>query len=381
MEDQNANTSNQEQEQSRSIIDGLLGNPPTAVNNQAEGQDSADQKEAPAENQEQNANEVNNNQEKIPSTDIYQGLAEISNGLIKSEDDFKSTIEKVGKYSGLESQLEQLTKENEALKNVNPFPNDYIKTLSELYASGAPAEKIETFQRINALGDVNALTSEEALKWQLREKYNLTHEQAEIKLRNTYKLDEFQFTEDEVESAKIDVKIAGDEAKAYLKGLQKSFEVAAPEQEAVDTPEQIAEKQKQFEAKVAPVITNIEQELPSYFTKINVNGKEGDLAQTIDLPLPEAMQKSIAAQTRDFAIVNNIDTSNPEHVSGLKEYAKNLAKIQMFDAWIIDATSKKEVSIREEFNNPGNINRGKDNPTAPSKTGLQSSASRVAETM
>jgi vacuolar-type H+-ATPase subunit I/STV1 len=313
-----------------------------------------------------------------PSIDLYQNLAEISEGLVKSEDDFKSIFQQAKKVTDLENQYESLAKERDALKNSNPYANEYVQKLNDLYQSGADATKINLFNRINQLGDLSQLSSNDAVKWQLMEKHSLTEQEAETKIRNTYKNDEDLYSEDEIAAANIDLKIQGDEAKTYLKGLQASFESKVAVAEEKETPEQIAQKTLQYETQLNPITKAIEQELPSYFSKINVNGKQGDAALTIDLPVPAEVQTSIAAQVKDYATNFQVDLSKAENVKGLKDYAVSLTKIAMFDAWMIDASNKREEAIRKEFHNPANINRGTDNPAAPAKTAREAVASKIA---
>lgn len=317
-----------------------------------------------------------------PSTDIYQSLAEISNGLVKNEEDFKGTISKVAQYTDLESKYNAQTEELKAIKEVKPFANPYLEKLNELYKSGADQNKIDLFQRINALGDTKDLSSKDALKWQLREQYGLTDEQAETKIRNSYKTDDTVYTEDDVKAANVDMLIDGNKAKEYLKGLQVSFETPAPTPAApTETPEQIATKARDFEAKVVPVVSIIDQELPGYFTGINSNGLEGDKANTVDLPVPADIKSEVTAEVKQFAINNQIDITNPEHIQALKDYAKNLTVIKMWPKWIVDASNKTDAALRAEFNNTDSIDRGKANPDAPQKTTREQAAANVAETM
>ncbi len=328
-----------------------------------------------------------------PSTEqtpnIFESLSEISNGLINNEDDFKGTIEKANQFTELETKYSTTLAENETLKNANPFANEYVQKLNALYSSGADADKITRFNRINQLGDIDALDSRAAVKWHLMDKFNLSESEAETKLKSTYKTDEALHSEDEIASSNIDLRIAANDAKSYLKEQQTSFEVKIPEvsttaaatEEVKETPEQILAKQQEFETKIAPVVQNIEQELPTYFANVNTNGLKDDKAITIALPVPTEVQTQISSLVKQYASANQIDTSNPTKVQELKTYASNLAKMIMFDAWVIDASNKREESVLASLHNPSNIDRGKNNPQAPAKTSEAATASTVASTM
>lgn len=379
-----SNQSTESQQNHRSALDEILGNTPAAP--AVPPQDTPNT--PPADNNPPAPPAIpsgdappippENKQEGAPSTDWIQKLTEISGGLITTEDDFKGTIEKVKKFGDLESQNQTLSQELEAAKNVNPFANDGIKKLNELYASGATPEQITLFNRINQLGDVMALSSRDAIKWQLQQKHNISESEADIMLKTRYKTDDTLYSEDEVSAANIQMKIEGDEAKSYIKGLQVSFDTKAPEAPVTETPEQLQQKADLYELQVTPIVKSIEQELPTYFAKINVNGLQGDKAETIDLPVPDEVKTHIASEVKKYATQYNIDLSKPENVKGLQDYAKNMTKMAMFESWIIDASNKREEKIREEFNNPSTINRGQDNPAATPPNARQARASAVA---
>jgi len=382
MVDNSNNQENSSEQNHRSALDSLLGITPTVVEPQpaAAVVEPTKPVDPVTPGTEVPKTEVNTPLAEEPSKEWYQNLAEISEGQVKTEDDFKSILERAKKGIDLESQYQTVAQERDALKNAKPYANEYVQKLNELYESGADASKINLFNRINQL-PIADLSSKDAVKWQLMEKHGLTESEAEIKLRNTYKNDDTLYSEDEVAAANIDLKIHGDEAKNYLKSLQASFESTAPEAVAQETPEQIAQKTLQYENQLNPIAKAIEQELPSFFSKVNVNGKQGDAAQTIDLPVPAEVQTHVAAEVKNFAKANQIDISLPENVQGLKDYAINLTKIKMFDAWMIDASNKREEAIRAEFHNPATINRGPDNPAAPAKSSREAAASRVASEM
>jgi len=380
---ESSNQTNSSEENHRSAINELLGYEPTTTQATAvETQPAAAVVESATETAPVTEEKPENTpQTEEPSKAWYQNLAEISEGQVNSEDDFKSVFERAKKATDLESQFQTVAEERDALKNAKPYANEYIEKLNDLYKSGADLNQINLFNRINQLGDVKELSSKDALKWQLMHKHNLSDQEAEIKIRSNFKNDDTIYSEEEVAAANIDLRIQGDEAKNYIKSLQASFENTAPEVVKQETPEELAQKDLQYENQLTPIAKAIEQDLPSYFSKINVNGKTGDAAQTIDLPVPAEVQLHIATQVKDYAKNFQVDLSKPENVQGLKDYAVNLTKIAMFDTWAIDISNKREEAIRAEFHNPASINRGADNPAAPAKSTREAVASKVASTM
>lgn len=88
-------------------------------------------------------------------------LGGLSKGAISSVDDFNSMLEKANGYGELTSKLQETEQ-----KLVDVYPNEYVKTLSELYKGGASTEQISMFQKLNALGDISKLSDKDAIVYQ-----------------------------------------------------------------------------------------------------------------------------------------------------------------------------------------------------------------------
>lgn len=347
--------------------DGEQGKPKNSSNTppSTEGDDKKNDNKKPAEN--------------TPEPDYGSYLTTISEGAVKSEDDFRAILGSAGKVSVLESQITELTGQLDSLKNANPFANEYVKRLNELYASGADPSKIKAFNRINQLGDINELSSQDALIYDLQEQHNLTKEEAMKVIANKYKTDETKFDEDEIDLARIQMKMDADNAKARLQEKYKaSFETEVKQEEPKETPEQIEQKKQEFFKKITPIAQSIEQNLPNYFNSVNVNGKQGDEAVSISLPVPPEVASGVREEVVKFAMNSGIDGTSPEGKADLEAYAQNITKIIMFDAWAIDISNKREEAIREEFHNPATIDRGKDNPATPEENSYAAVASQIA---
>src|SRR5690606_25539994 len=81
-------------------------------------------------------------------------LEESSEGLFKSVDDFKSSLTKVKEFDELKAKYD--AKEQE-VSSISPF----AKKLIELEKSGKTQDQIDTFIKINRLGDLSQLDPKE----------------------------------------------------------------------------------------------------------------------------------------------------------------------------------------------------------------------------
>lgn len=96
----------------------------------------------------------------IPQTPDYNTiLDEMSGGVFKSVDDFKAALPKIGEYDTLASQKAELEAKLNGL--IEPA-NDYVKRLNDFVKSGASADQIRNFQRVNQIGDPTQLAPIEA---------------------------------------------------------------------------------------------------------------------------------------------------------------------------------------------------------------------------
>lgn len=97
-----------------------------------------------------------------PSFDFNKYLAENSEGLFQSEDDFKSSLTKVKEFDAVKAELDQVKAEKETL-----FANPFIKTLNEMHKNNATPEQIKEFTNLYELGDMSKLDPKEALVQEL----------------------------------------------------------------------------------------------------------------------------------------------------------------------------------------------------------------------
>lgn len=276
----------------------------------------------------------------------------------KSPEELKELVNKGKSYGDLESRSTTLTQELESLKTaqpVDPFANDYIKKLNELTKAGAPPEQVKLFTEINSL-DVKALSPVEAKELALRYEHGLTAEEAKNMINSMYKLDPEVYEKAIVDAENVRLKVESKKDAEYLEKLQTNAAINPAETQQAEYAARIEEYAK----KVEPIAKSIQESLTA-IKGVNLNGKQGEDAILIDLPVSEETRAKLTDVVTQYAVQNNIPLTN-EGTQHLKEFAENLALIDNWKSMAIDIASKTEERIRAEFHNPSSIQRGIDNP-------------------
>lgn len=349
--------------QDDAILDAILNNTPLPTEEQPANPESgsaAPEEKPAAANPEAAAPEKAENPEAAAanSTDWFSEVNKTIGTEFKTPEELKEIVTKGKGYSDLENQLATANQElatAKALQEVSPFANDQIKKLNELTMGGATPEQIDLFNKIQPI-DVKALSPEEAKKLALQFDHKLSASEAETMIKSSYKLDESIHDKEIVDAEKIRLKVDAQKDFKYLEDLQ----VKAAENPANAQKQQTENLVKEYTAKVAPIAKSIQDSLTA-IKGVNLNGKEGAEAITIDLPISDESRSKISDLVTQYAVANNIQL-NDQGLAHLNEFAQNVALISNWDNMAKHIASKTEERIRTEFHNPSNINRGDDNP-------------------
>ncbi len=318
-----------------------------------------------------------------PTFNLDEELQKLTNGEITSKDQLSEILGKTKGLSELEAKLKTFEDENTSLKsqvNTNPFANDQIKKLNELYQKGASENTIEAYLRINKVPNIDDLEPLEARKLALQIKEGLTVQEAEEYVRGTYKLSvEDQDDPEEVAKAKMDairLKVDSNSDKEFLKTHKAEVSQAPVDNSAIESQKQAESHQKHVEL-LTPIAKSIVNELS--FKDININGKDGEAAIKMDLePTPES---KAFVQERLLKVVNEQGVNIPNTEEGkkqLQEVASNILVLQNWKKWLADSTNTREKDVRAEYHNPTKVDRGNDNPT-PGLTSKEELAQWVIE--
>lgn len=297
-----------------------------------------------------------------PAVTPSNWISEVSKSIgvdIQSVDQLKDLAKKATEYDGLESQKTILNQELEKLKaekSVNPYANDYIKKLNDLVAQGRSKDDIKAFETINSVGELKELDPLHTVKLALQLRDGLTPEEAEIRIKSRYKLDDSLFDEDVIAANKVDLKLDAKKDAEFL----ETFKAKVSENPIEAQQQDLQKKVQELTEKVTPIAKSIQESLTT-IKGVNLNGKSGDDAFITDLPVSEESRSKISDIVTQYAVANNIEP-NEEGLKNLNQFAENIAVIENWRNWMIDAASKTELRVRAEFDNPSTIERGNDNP-------------------
>lgn len=297
-----------------------------------------------------------------PAVTPTNWISEVSKSIgmeIQSVDQLKDLAKKATEYDGLESQKTILNQELEKLKaeqSVNPYANDYIKKLNDMVAQRRSKDDIKAFETINSVGELKELDPLHTVKLALQLRDGLTPEEADIRIKSRYKLDDTLYDEDVVSANKVDLKLDAKKDAEFL----ETFKAKVSENPVEAQQQDLQKKVQEYTARVTPIAKSIQENLTA-IKGVNLNGKAGEDAFITDLPVSEETRSKISEIVTQYAVANEIEL-NEEGVKNLNTFAENIAAVQNWRNWMIDAASKAELRVRAEFDNPSTIERGNDNP-------------------
>ena len=127
------------------------GGDDTATENQNETPDNPD------EGSQENSDDTS--QEQVDQTTQFDWnvLSERSNGLIKDEETFTNSLEKLSKFEEVSNKVTEL--ESNQFKPAS----DFVSKLNDFVKNGATPEQVKQFVEISTIGDLSALDPKEIL--------------------------------------------------------------------------------------------------------------------------------------------------------------------------------------------------------------------------
>lgn len=312
-----------------------------------------------------NTDNQNTNQ---PSFDINKYLEESSEGLFKTEEDFKSALSKIKEHDTLTQQVQVLQSEKETI-----FANDYIKKLNSLHKEGRSPEQIASFEKLSKL-DLDKLDPKEALIQDKVLNDGVTRAIAERIVAKQYGLDKLSIdddtlTEEEIQANKEELETAQElmriAAKPVVENLRKELDgltnFESPEQRALDE----AARKKSYEKALEPFTQKLAESFPK---EIRLEVEEGVV---LTYPLPEGFADSVKQEALGF--FNHPDMQvNEESVNEFVTIKKALALYSKQEEILKHSYNQgKAQGVKEkaaEFENLGGIR----NPDADVHNGGQS---------
>lgn len=281
-------------------------------------------------------------------------LEESSEGLFKSVDDFKSSLSKVKEFDELKAKYD--AKEQE-VSSISPF----AKKLIELEKSGKTQDQIDTFIKINRLGDLSQLDPKE-IKIQRLMFDGYKRDVAERKVVRDFGLNvdisSEDLSEDEIfenkmrlEDAQEELRISSQEDLRVLNDLVAKVEQSQDDDANTKLLKEQAVK-IEYSKKLEPVAELLAKEFVSNRAISFTNGQE---KVSYELPFDENYSTEVAKAAKDFFL----ETGNPvndETVGIFNKLIKGEYLVENFEKTILpnvfgDGYSKGYEAAKKEVEN------------------------------
>lgn len=257
--------------------------------------------------------------------DYNKWLEEKSGGLFKDEDSFKQSLPKISEYETLVQQKADLE------KNQIKYANGFVKELNELAQSGASKDQLKAFVKLNEAGELSELSPLDAKVAKLV----LVDGYSEVVARKKVERD---FPLDELEEGTDERQILEDELRVSSKGDLEALNKYKTQLTTVENPEKEAQEQQRLQqiALSEQHKLIVKQEAPKIAStinglgNINLNGKEGDDAVTLDMPFAEDYKAKVQAMAENYFMDNN-EPITQDGINNFQLYAKASYLAENFD--------------------------------------------------
>jgi len=236
-----------------------------------------------------------------PSDADYNNfLDRMSGGLIKDENGFKSVLPQLTEYPTLKSQLTELTSK---LEKAPKFANDEVRIYNDLVAGGASKEQLQSFQQINAVGDLKELTPTEARIARMVLVDGVKPSVAKMKVEREFKIGENYSNVDpeEREILDEDLRVASNkdrEELAKFKAQVSQTTQAAPEELALQQEARV----QQHSAQIKPYVKDLVTGLPHLgnFSLIDADAAKGIDGLSYEVPINDAAKQEIGQYVENY---------------------------------------------------------------------------------
>lgn len=290
----------------------------------------------------------------VPEQINFEG---ISNGLIKSPADITRIS---AEYAANKAELEALREQ----AKVDPFANEFVKTLNQMQRDGKSAEQVRAFMQLQDLGDISKLSPVDAMIQARVLRDGRDPEVAKAQLERKYGITEGM---DEMDRKVAEANMA-DDAKAdyeYLHSQKK--ELATPAQ-AAPAPVVQQLSREAIVNQVAPIKEKVKEQFQT-LGEVNLNGKlEKDGvtpakdAILFDLPIPAEFKAKVPEIIENFFVEQGIPVTqeNMKTALGVVNYELfNQYGVQIIQAACNQTASVTEKRIRAEYESKGGLPNGK----------------------
>lgn len=292
-------------------------------------------------------------------------LDRMSGGLIKDEDGFRMMIPQLQEYPTLKEKLTELSSQ---LEKAPKFANDEVRLYNELVAGGASKEQLESFQKINAVGELKDLTPYDARIARMVLVDGVKPSVAKLKVDREYKLEEgysdIDPTEREILDDDLRVAANGDrEALARFKAQVSATGQQPPEEIALQQQAQL----KEHADKVKPYVRSLVTDLPHLgaFTLVEKDEAKGIDGIAYEVPITDAYKNELNGYVENFFLDGITPITRENTITALAyaraELFRNHAG-EIFKEFYDTIVPRVEERITGKFENRSGLRPPLDNP-------------------
>lgn len=344
------------------------GTPPADNQQQNNGTPPADA--PPAADQNQQSQQQSNNPPAgtpPPAADVNYAeyLDRMSGGLIKDEDGFKMVLPQLQEYPTLKEKLTELSSQ---LEKAPKFANDEVRIYNELVAGGASKEQLESFQKINAVGQLKDLTPYDARIARMVLVDGVKPGVAKLKVDREFKLGEGFSDIDPVEREILDddLRVAANadrEALAKFKADASATGGVSPEEQQLQYQAKLQEHSQQ----VKPYVNNLVKDLPHLgaFTLVDKDEAKGIDGIAYEVPITEAYKTELNGYVENFFLDGLTPITRENTITALAyaraELFRNHAG-EIFKEFYDTIVPKVEERIGNKYENRSGLRPPVDNP-------------------
>jgi len=300
-----------------------------------------------------------------PTINYAEYLDRMSGGLIKDEDSFKLVIPQLQEYPTLKQKFDELSSQ---LEKAPKFANDEVRIYNELVASGASREQLDSFQKINAVGELKDLTPYEARIARMVLVDGVKPSVAKLKVDREFKIGDDYAGIDPTEREILDedLRVAANkdrEELAKFKAQVSDTGKVAPEELALQQQANI----QQHTAQVKPYVKSLVTDLPhlGQFTLIEKDDAKGIDGVAYEVPMTEAYRTELNQYVENFFMDGLTPITKENTITALAyaraELFRNHAG-EIFKEFYDTMVPQVEQRIINKYENRSGLKPAVDNP-------------------
>jgi hypothetical protein len=325
------------------------------------GESSPEQGETPSSHESSEAGDQQPSVDNQMSAeeDYSRFIDEMSRGLYNSKDDLieNQVFEKAEDYDQLVEDYEALEERLKEAENKEPeFVNDFMRNLNEHVRNGGNPEDFIRVQSVK----VDELESIDVLRTQMKwNNPDLSDGDIQLLLNEKYKLDEDQFTDEEMRLGAVQMKMDAKQAREQLSQHQHDMSVPTSQKSQEEMEAANTERMNAWDDEIVDMVDDFDA------ISISINN---DL--TLNYKVAPEEKEALENEVYEIIEQTGMELDSQEAYDTAREIMRNRYIISHFDD-IARALGEKARSMTDEqwhktAHNPSAIPKG-DTPDQPDK--------------